>query len=137
MFNRSNFSQMRRSGFSVGSVSKTKLTEAMLEILQQIPEGTTNLKKVVEQNLGIYGQMVTTREMNDLWDKVKRKAARLYPDKFILDGRNALKWNDGSQKNIDTKISSTNFKKLNELAESENCSVNAIISKLIKVYKKK
>ena len=135
MFNRNDFSKMRRSGFSVGSISKTKLIEAMLEILAQIPEGTTNLKKVVEQNLGIYGQMVTTREMNDIWDKTKRKAARLYPDKFILDARSALKWNDGSQKEIDKKISSSNFKKLNELAVSENCSVNAVISKLIKNYK--
>jgi len=134
MFNRKDFSRMKRAGFPVMGASKAKLSEAMLDILTQLPEGTKNLKNVVEQHLGTYGQMISSREMNDLWDKTKRKAARLYPDKFYLDGRNALKWNDGTKKELDKKISPANFKKLNELANAENCSVNAIISKLIKSW---
>ena len=52
----------------------------------------------------------------------------------MLDGRKVPHWNDGSVKIIDKKISASNFKKLNELAESENCTVNQILSKLIKYY---
>jgi predicted DNA-binding ribbon-helix-helix protein len=58
-----------------------------------------------------------------------------YPDRFILDKRNVLQWNDGSVKVSDEKISNTNFKKLNELADTENCSVDALVAKLISRYK--
>jgi hypothetical protein len=34
------------------------------------------------------------------------------------------------------KISLSNFKNLNKLADSESCSVNAVVSKLIKTYRK-
>ncbi len=54
----------------------------------------------------------------------------------MLDGRKVLHWNDGSVKIIDKKISAANFKKLNELAERENCTVNQILSKLTKYYQK-
>jgi predicted DNA-binding ribbon-helix-helix protein len=37
---------------------------------------------------------------------------------------------------LDRKISSINFQKLNELAEAENCSVNQLISKLLRNYQK-
>ena len=37
---------------------------------------------------------------------------------------------------LDKKISAANFKKLNELADTENCNVNALVSKLISIYKK-
>ncbi len=70
------------------------------------------------------------------WNETKKKAAKLYPDKFILDGKNVLHWNDGSVRVLDKKISNTNFQKLNELADTENCSVNALVSKLISNYKK-
>ena len=53
-----------------------------------------------------------------------------------LDGRKVLHWNDGSVKILDKKISSVNFKKLNDLTEIENCSVNQLISKLLKSYQK-
>lgn len=82
------------------------------------------------------GQMSTTRELDAAWNETKKKAANLYPEKFILDGRGVLHWNDGSVKILDKKISSTNYKKLNELAEHENCSVDALVSRLISYYKK-
>ena len=53
-----------------------------------------------------------------------------------LNGRKVLHWNDGSVKILDKKISSVNFKKLNDLTEIENCSVNKLISKLFKNYQK-
>jgi hypothetical protein len=135
MFNRKIFSEMRRAGMGVG-VSKTKLARAMLEILIQLPEGATNLKETIVAQLGLLGQMSSTRDINAAWNDTKKRAAREYPEKFMLDGRKVLHWNDGSVKIIDKKISAANFKKLNELAERENCTVNQILSKLIKYYQK-
>jgi hypothetical protein len=80
--------------------------------------------------------MSTARDLNAAWNETKQKAAKLYPDKFILDGRNVLHWNDGSVAVLDRKISSANYKKLNELADIEGCDVNAIASDLISFYKK-
>ena len=137
MFDRKTYSQMRRAGFGLGlGISKAKLKQAMVEILLQLPEGTSNLKETVIYHLGQYGQMTPIRELNDVWSQAKRKIAKSNPEKFLLDGRNALHWNDGSVKVLDKKISPVNFKKLNELAGSEGCSVNAIVSKLIKTYRK-
>ncbi len=135
MFDRKTYSDMRRAGFSVG-VSKNKIAQAMLEILLQLPSGTTNLKDTVIAHLGPMGQMTTTRDLNDAWNKTKKKAAKTNPEKFLLDGRNVLHWNDGTVKLLDKKVSTANFKKLNELAEIENCNVNTMVSKLIKNYKK-
>ena len=135
MFNRKIFSDMRRAGMGVG-VSKAKLTQAMLEILFQLPEGTTNLKETIIGNLGLLGQMFPTRDINVAWNDAKKRAAREYPEKFVLDDRKVLHWNDGSVKIIDKKISPANFKKLNELAEKENCAVNEMVSKLIRYYQK-
>jgi hypothetical protein len=136
MFNRKTYSQMRKAGFGVG-ISKEKLKQAMIEILLQLPEGTSNLKETVIYHLGQYGQMTPARELNDVWNQAKRKVAKSNPEKFILDGRNAIHWNDGSVKVLDKKISSANFKKLNTLSDSEGCSVNVMVSKLIKAYEKK
>ena len=133
MFSRKTFSEMRRAGMGVG-VSKTKLAQAMFEILLQLPKGTTNLKETIVGHLGLLGQMSPTRDINAAWNDAKKRAAREYPEKFVLDDRKVLHWNDGSLKIIDKKISSTNFKKLNELAEEENCTVNQMISKLIRYY---
>ena len=126
---------MRRAGMTVG-LSKGKMSKAMLEILVQLPTGTTHLKETVVANLGLLGQMSATRDINAAWNEAKKKAAKEYPEKFILDGRKILHWNDGSVKILDKKISSVNFKKLNDLAEIENCSVNQLISKLLKNYQK-
>lgn len=108
----------------------------MLDILLEFPSGATNLKDNVTLRLGMIGQMSTTRDINAAWNETKKKAAKLYPDKFILDGRSVLHWNDGSVKILDKKISSANYKKLNELAATENCNVDALVSKLISYYKK-
>lgn len=126
---------MKRAGMTVG-VSKGKISKAMLEILVQLPTGTTHLKETVVANLGLLGNMSATRDINAAWNAAKKKAAKEYPEKFILDSRKVLHWNDGSVKILDKKISSVNFKKLNDLTEIENCSVNQLISKLLKNYQK-
>jgi len=135
MFDKKFFGQMRRSGMSVG-LSKSKLTEAMLEILLQLPAGTENLKETIIDNMGLLGYMSATRDVNEAWNQAKKKAVKLYPEKFILDNRNALHWNDGSVKLLDKEISAANFQKLNELASKESCSVNQLITKLIKAHEK-
>ena len=117
-------------------LSKGRISKMMLDILLEFPSGAKNLKDNVTLRLGIIGQMSTTRDINAAWNETKKKAAKLYPDKFILDGRNVLHWNDGSVKVLDKNISSTNYKKLNELADTENCKVNAMVSGLISYYKK-
>ncbi len=136
MFDRKTYGQMRRAGMKVG-LSKAKLSKAMLEILLKLPVGTPNLKEAIVYNMGWLGQMSATRDINEAWNQAKRAAAKLYPQKFILDGRKVLHWNDGSVELLDKKISIANFKKLNELAEIEDCSVNKLISKLIKSYEKR
>ena len=135
MFSKKMFGDMKRAGMTVG-VSKGKISKAMLEILVQLPTGTTHLKETVVANLGLLGNMSATRDINAAWNEAKKKAAKEYPEKFILDGRKVLHWNDGSVKILDKKISSVNFKKLNDLTEIENCSVNQLISKLLKNYQK-
>ncbi|MCK4488565.1 MAG: hypothetical protein KAU38_17620 [Desulfobacterales bacterium] len=117
-------------------LSKSRLSKMMLEVLLELPNGTENLRDNIVLRLGLIGQMSTTRDINAAWNETKKKAAKLYAEKFILDGRNALHWNDGSVKVLDKRITAQNFRKLNELAEIENCSVNDLVSKLIVNYRK-
>ena len=135
MFNKRFFGNMSRAGFGPG-ISKAKLSQIMLDILLQLPVGTKSLKENIVYNMGLTGQMTPTRDINEAWTQTKKKAAKLYPDKFTLDNKNALNWNDSSKKVLDKEISLVNFKKLNKLAEIENCSVNKLVSKLIKYYEK-
>ena len=134
MFSRRAFSDMRRAGMGVG-VSKAKLSEAMLDILLQLPTGSMNLKDTIVRHLGLIGQMAPTRDINQAWDETKKRAAKLHPEKFILDRRKTLTWNDGAVKVLDKDISSANFKKLNDLANAGERSVNAVVSELLKAYK--
>jgi len=117
-------------------LSKNRITKMMLERLLELPDGAKNLKENVTLRLGMVGQFSSSREINAAWNDTKKKAAKLHPDKFILDGRGVLHWDDGSVKILDKTISSANFKKLNELAETESCNVNSMVSRLISSYKK-
>ncbi len=136
MLKRNDFAKMRRAGMNVGSSSKGKLSQAMLDILIQLPYGTSNLKEAIVARMGLLGQMSPTRDIDEAWKQTKKRAAKEYPDKFILNDRMILQWNDGSVVQLDKKISTANFKKLNHLAQIENCSVNKLISNLIKHYEK-
>ena len=126
---------MRSAGMGSG-VSKSRLASAMLEVLIQLPVGTANLKENIVHNLGLIGLMSATRDLNEAWNSAKKKAAKDYPEKFVLDARGVLNWNDGSKKVMDTNISKVNVEKLNSLAEAEGCSVNKLIGVLIKAYQK-
>ena len=89
MFSKKMFGDMRKAGMTVG-LSKAKISKAMLEILVQLPTGTTHLKETVVANLGLLGNMSATRDINAAWNEAKKKAAKEYPEKFILDGRKVL-----------------------------------------------
>ncbi len=115
--------------------SQNRLSKMMVEVLVQLPMGTIRLKDVVVANLGMIGYMSSSRDINAAWNQAKKKAAKEYPDKFFLDNRNAIKWNDGTEKALDKKISPANFKKLNVLADELDCNVNSLITKLIRHYK--
>ena len=116
-------------------LSKGRIAKLIVEQLAGLPFGTGNLKNNAMRGLGFVVPLSTTREIDAAWDEAKKKVVKLYPDKFVLDDRGVLCWNDGSVKILDKKISSKNFTKLNELAESEGCSVDSIVSKLISHYK--
>ena len=109
----------------------------MLTCLYKIPKGTDNIKQLTLFQIGHLLPLSTQRDINAAWTIMKKKAVKEQPEKFILDNRGVLKWNDGSVKILDKKITLPNFKKLNTLAEEENCTVNQMITKLIKAYKKK
>jgi hypothetical protein len=128
------FSEMRRTGLGV-NISSAKLSAAMLDVLLQLPAGSMNLKETVVRHLGLLGQMTPVRDINQAWNQTKKKAAQLYPEKFILESRNTLAWNSRTKRVLDKDISSANFKNLNDLAEAAGCSVNAMVTKLIKVYR--
>lgn len=133
-FEKQMFANARQLGYKA---SRKKLEKAMLDILLQLPTGTVKLKETIVYNLGFMGQLASTREINDAWNQTKKQAAKLHPEKFTLGERNVLHWNDGKVKVIDKKISTANFKKLNEIAQSENCSVDKLVGKLIKNYQNK
>jgi len=130
------FAQMKRVGMGVG-LSKAKLSQAMLEILIQLPVGTKDIKETIVGHLGLLGQMSATRDINAAWNDTKKKAAREYSEKFLLGHRGVLHWNDGSLKVLDKTISAANFRKLYELAEAEGCNVNQLVSGLIRYYEKR
>lgn len=135
MFDRRFFAQMRQVGLSAG-ISKNRLSKAMLEVLVQLPTGTKDLKDAIVAHLGILGAMSATRDINAAWNVAKKQAAREYPDRFLLDERGVLHWNDGSAKPLDKKISAANFRKLNELAAGEGRTVDQLVSELIRRYRK-
>jgi hypothetical protein len=108
----------------------------MLDTLLELPPGSAKLKEQVVARLELVGRMSATRDINDAWNQTKKSAAKLYADKFVLDERNVLHWNDGSTSSLDKSISTANFKKLNDLANMENCSVDKMVSKLIRTYSK-
>lgn len=129
------FGDMRRAGYHVG-LSKTQLKQEMYDILLQIPVGTKEIKEVIVFNLGIYGQMAATRDINEAWTAIKKKAAKEYPEKFDLDQRGSLIWNDVSKPTINRKVSAKILTKLIKLAEEEGCDVDEILLKMIVNYRK-
>ena len=108
------FAQMRRGGFDIG-VSAGKLTQAMVEVLSQLPPEVTPSKEVVVQHLGLLGQMSKTRDINASWNSAKRQVVRDQPDRFCLDGK-VLRWASAMKDRPRAKLSSAGHRKLATLA---------------------
>jgi len=49
--------------------------------------GTTDLKNIIIQNIGFMASMASSRDINAAWNDTKKKAAKEYSEKFILNDR--------------------------------------------------
>ena len=49
-------------------LSKGKMSKIMLEILLQLPDGTTRLKETIVANMGLVSYMSSTRDINEAWN---------------------------------------------------------------------
>ena len=79
------FAQVRRAGFDIG-VSTAKLTQAMVEVLSQLPPDALLSKVVVVRHLGLLVRM-----SDDQWDAVlstnltgeANTFQNVFPDAFL------------------------------------------------------
>ena len=127
------FAQIRRAGFDIG-VSAGKLTKAMVEVLSQLPRGTTPAKDVVLQHLGPLGQMSKTRDINAAWNSAKRQIERDQPDRFSLDGK-VLRWAGDMEERPRGKLSTTGHRKLAALAAREGRTPDDLLGRLISAWR--
>jgi len=127
------FAQMRRGGFDIG-VSAGKLTQAMVEVLSQLPPEVTPSKEVVVQHLGLLGQMSKTRDINAAWNSAKRQVVRDQPDRFCLDGK-VLRWASAMEDRPRQKLSTAGHRKLATLAAKEGMTPDGLLSRLISSWR--
>jgi len=127
------FAQMRRGGFDIG-VSAGKLTQAMVEVLSQLPPEVTPSKEVVVQHLGLLGQMSKTRDINASWNSAKRQVVRDQPDRFCLDGK-VLRWASAMEDRPRQKLSTAGHRKLATLAAKEGMTPDEFLSRLISSWR--
>jgi len=127
------FAQMRRGGFDIG-VSAGKLTQAMVEVLSQLPPEVTPSKEVVVQHLGLLGQMSKTRDINASWNSAKRQVVRDQPDRFCLDGK-VLRWASAMEDRPRQKLSTAGHRKLAALAAKEGMTPDEFLSRLISSWR--
>ena len=127
------FAQVRRAGFDIG-LSAGKLTQAMAEVLSQLPPGATPSKDVVVLHLGLLGQMTKTRDINAAWNSAKRQIAREYPDRFCLDGK-VLRWASDMEERPREKLSTTGHRKLAALAAREGITPDELLRRLISAWR--
>jgi len=127
------FAQMRRGGFDIG-VSAGKLTQAMVEVLSQLPPEVTPSKELVVQHLGLLGQMSKTRDINASWNSAKRQAVRDQPDRFCLDGK-VLRWASAMEDRPRQKLSTAGHRKLATLAAKEGMTPDELLSRLISSWR--
>ena len=128
------FAQVRRAGFDIG-VSAAKLTQAMVEILSQLPPQATPSKEVVVQLLGLLGQMSKTRDINAAWNSAKRQVVREHPDRFCLDGK-ILRWARTDEDRPRQRLSAAGLRKLAALASKQGLTPDELLSRLISCWRK-
>lgn len=128
------FAQVRRAGFDIG-ISIGKLTEAMAEVLLQLPPEATLSRDVVVQCLGLLGQMSKTRDVNAAWNSAKRQIVRDHPDRFCLDGK-VLRWASQAADRPREKLSTAGHRKLAALAAKEKMTPDELLGRLISTWRK-
>ena len=114
------FAQVRRAGFDIG-VSTAKLTQAMVEVLSQLPPDALLSKVVVVRHLGLLVRMSKTRDINSAWNSAKRRLVREFSDRFWLDGKTLRMENNGKSNQIQRLLSGITTPK-SIVAESANSS---------------
>ena len=127
------FAEVRRAGFDIG-LSTGKLAKAMVELLLQLPPETTPSKEVVEQFLGILGQMSKTRDVNAAWNSAKRQVVREHPDRFCLDGK-VLRWASAMADRPREKLSTAGHRRLATLAAKEGMPPDELLGHLIAAWR--
>lgn len=84
------FADMRRAGYDIGT-SKAELVRLMTRALLSLEAGTPDLKDAVLARLGRDGQMAKVRDIQAAWRTAKRRVAKEYPERFLLEGK-TLRW---------------------------------------------
>lgn len=84
------YADMRRAGYDIGT-SKAELVRLMTRALLVIGPGTPDLKEAVLARLGRDGRMAKVRDIQAAWHTAKRRAAKEYPDRFLIEGK-VLRW---------------------------------------------
>jgi hypothetical protein len=128
------FAQVRRAGFDIG-ISAGKLTSAMVEVLLQLPPKASPTKDVVEQHLGLLGQMSKTRDINTAWNHAKRQVAREHPDRFCMQGK-VLRWASDKEDRPREKLSPDGHRKLAALAAKQGITSDELLNRMISTWRK-
>lgn len=84
------YADMRRAGYDIGT-SKAELVRLMTRALLNIETGTPDLKDAVLARLGRDGRMAKARDIQAAWRTAKRRAAKEYPERFLIEGK-VLRW---------------------------------------------
>lgn len=123
------FAEVRRAGFDIG-LSAGKLTQAMVEVLSQLPSEASPSKEVVVQRLGLLGQMSKTRDTDAAWNRAKRQVVREHPARFCLEGK-VLRWASAREDRPREKLSPAGQRKLAALAAKEGMTPDELLGRLI------
>jgi len=122
------------AGFDIG-ISTAKLTQAMVEVLSQLPPEATPSKEVVVRHLGLLGQIAKTRDVNAAWNSAKRQIVREQPDRFGLDGK-VLRWATALENRSRETLSTAGHRKLAILAAKEGITPDELLSRLISSWRR-
>ena len=127
------FAEVRRAGFDIG-LSTGKLTEAMVDVLLQLPPEAAPAKEFVVQHLGPLGPMSKTRDINAAWNRAKRQVVREHPDRFCLDGK-VLRWASAMADRPREKLSTAGHRRLATLAAKEGMTPDELLGHLIVAWR--
>ena len=127
------FARMRRAVFGP-DVSVGKLTQAMVEVLLQLPEDASLSKDRVVEHLGPLGAMSTTRDLAAAWGAAKRRVARDHPTLFRVE-RNVLRRASAESPPPPPKLSAAGQRRLATLAAKEGLDPDLLLGQMIEAWR--